>query len=288
MTAQYNMMCTTAQGRSYPNGHDKKQATSWLRSAQTHERKKEKFFVREYKIKFGGKSMRKIGIIGAMDEEVSRLKEMMKNVSVIEKAGMDFYIGQLKEKEVVIVKSGIGKVNAGICTQILIDQYQIEAVINTGVAGSLKNEINIGDIVLSTDTLYHDMDATGFGYKLGVIPRMETSIFQADTILLELAKKVCKEVNKDIQVFCGRVLSGDQFISNQNVKERLIKNFSGYCTEMEGAAIAHTAYLNKIPFLIIRAISDKADSSATMDYGIFEEKAIEHTVNLLLGMIEKL
>ena len=132
------------------------------------------------------------------------------------------------------------------------------------------------------------MDATGFGYKLGVIPRMETSIFQADTILLELAKKVCKEVNKDIQVFCGRVLSGDQFISNQNVKERLIKNFSGYCTEMEGAAIAHTAYLNKIPFLIIRAISDKADSSATMDYGIFEEKAIEHTVNLLLGMIEKL
>lgn len=242
----------------------------------------------QYKIKFGGKSMKKIGIIGAMDEEVSRLKEMMKHISVIKKAEMDFYVGELKEKEVVVVKSGIGKVNAGICTQILIDQYQIEAVINTGVAGSLKNEINIGDIVLSTDTLYHDMDATGFGYKLGIIPRMETSIFQADAALLALAKKVCKEVNKEIQVFCGRVLSGDQFISDQEVKERLRKNFDGYCTEMEGAAIAHTAYLNQVPFLIIRAISDKADSSATVDYGVFEEKAIEHTVNLLLGMIEEL
>lgn len=232
--------------------------------------------------------MKKIGIIGAMDEEVSRLKEVMEDVSVTEKAGMSFYAGKLEGKEAVVVKSGIGKVNAGICTQILSDQYQVEAVINTGVAGSLKNEINIGDIVLSVDALYHDMDATGFGYDLGVIPRMETSIFQADSTLLALAKEVCAKVNPDIQVFCGRVLSGDQFISDHAVKERITKNFGGYCTEMEGAAIAHAAYLNQIPFLIIRAISDKADNSATMDYGEFEEKAIEHTIQLLLGMMKEL
>lgn len=232
--------------------------------------------------------MNKIGIIGAMDEEVSRLKEVMEDVSVTEKAGMAFYAGKLEGKEAVVVKSGIGKVNAGICTQILSDQYQVEAVINTGVAGSLRNEINIGDIVLSADALYHDMDATGFGYELGVIPRMKTSVFKADSALLALAEKICTKVNPDIQVFCGRVLSGDQFISSHDVKERITKNFGGYCTEMEGAAIAHTAYVNHIPFLIIRAISDKADNSATVDYGEFEEKAIEHTVRLLLEMMKEL
>lgn len=232
--------------------------------------------------------MNKIGIIGAMQEEVSQLKEAMDKVSIIEKAGMDFFIGKLEGKETVVVKSGIGKVNAGICTQILVDQFQVEAVINTGIAGSLRNEINIGDIVLSVDSLYHDMDATGFGYDFGVIPRMETSIFQADTRLLELAKKICLQVNPDIQVFCGRILSGDQFISDDAIKERITKNFGGYCTEMEGAAIAHTAYLNHIPFLIIRAISDKADHSATIDYEEFEEKAIEHTVKLLLGIRKEL
>ncbi len=230
----------------------------------------------------------KIGIIGAMDEEVSRLKEAMEAASVIKKAGMEFYRGKLCGKDAVVVKSGIGKVNAGICTQILSDLFSAEAVINTGVAGSLKKEINIGDIVLSTDAMYHDMDATGFGYELGVIPRMEASVFKASDELRELAERVCARVNPEIQTFCGRVVSGDQFISDHAVKERIVKNFGGYCTEMEGAAIAHAAYLNNLPFLIIRAISDKADNSATMDYGEFEAKAIEHTVKLVLGMMEEL
>ena len=220
----------------------------------------------------------KIGIIGAMDEEVSRLKEAMEAASVIKKAGMEFYSGKLCGKDAVVVKSGIGKVNAGICTQILSDLFSAEAVINTGVAGSLKKEINIGDIVLSTD----------FGYELGVIPRMEASVFKASDELRELAERVCARVNPEIQTFCGRVVSGDQFISDHAVKERIVKNFGGYCTEMEGAAIAHAAYLNNLPFLIIRAISDKADNSATMDYGEFEAKAIEHTVKLVLGMMEEL
>lgn len=232
--------------------------------------------------------MKTIGIIGAMDEEVSRLKEKMQVKKVEKKAGMEFFDGELAGKEVVIVRSGIGKVNAGICTQILVDDFQVEAVINTGVAGSLKNEINIGDIVLSSDSLQHDMDATGFGYKPGIIPRMEQSVFVADPQLIELAKRVNEQVNPEIQTFVGRVVSGDQFISDKQKKDYLVEQFAGYCTEMEGAAIAQTCYVNEIPYLVIRAISDKADNSATMDYGEFEAKAIEHTVKLLTGMMEQL
>lgn len=232
--------------------------------------------------------MKTIGIIGAMDEEVSRLKEKMHVKKVEKKAGMEFFDGELARKEVVIVRSGIGKVNAGICTQILVDDFQVEAVINTGVAGSLKNEINIGDIVLSSDSLQHDMDATGFGYKPGIIPRMEQSVFVADSQLIELAKQVNEQVNPEIQTFVGRVVSGDQFISDKQKKDYLVEQFAGYCTEMEGAAIAQTCYVNEIPYLVIRAISDKADNSATMDYGEFEAKAIEHTVKLLTGMMEQM
>lgn len=232
--------------------------------------------------------MKKIGIIGAMEEEVAKLKENMQiqETSVI--AGMEFCQGICEGQNVVIVRSGIGKVNAAVCTQILCDVFKVNAIINTGVAGSLKNEINIGDIVLSEDALQHDMDATGFGYDPGVIPRMEESVFKGDETLLKLAQKVCQEVNPDIQVFRGRVVSGDQFISDHDVKQRIVNSFGGFCTEMEGAAIAQTAWLNKIPYLVIRAISDKADGSAEMDYSEFEMKAIEHTVRLMTGMLRNM
>lgn len=232
--------------------------------------------------------MNRIGIIGAMEEEVNILKDRMDVESTISKASMEFLKGTLEGKSVVIVRSGIGKVNAAVCTQILVDEFDVKAVINTGVAGSLRNEINIGDIVLSSDTLQHDMDATGFGYALGVIPRMEESIFRSEEELITIAKSVCEEVNPDINVFVGRVVSGDQFISDQDKKIELVKNFDGFCTEMEGAAIAQTAYLNHIPFLIIRAISDKADHSAEMDYGEFEVKAIEHTVKLVSELVKRI
>ena len=202
-----------------------------------------------------------LGIIGAMDEEVSKLKEKMTGVEIKKKASMDFYRGKLMGKDVVVVRSGIGKVNAGICTQILVDEFCVDGVINTGIAGSLNADIDIGDIVLATDTVQHDVDATGFGYELGVIPRMETSTFIADEKLRSLAKECCERVNPDIQVFCGRVVSGDQFVSDKTKKQYILKNFKGCCTEMEGAAIAQAAYLNNIPFLIIRAISDKGGSA---------------------------
>ncbi|WP_394524161.1 5'-methylthioadenosine/adenosylhomocysteine nucleosidase [Lacrimispora sp. JR3] len=228
-----------------------------------------------------------LGIIGAMDVEVAEVKKAMEQVDVQTIANMDFYKGILKGKEAVVVRSGIGKVNAAICTQILADHYHVSAVINTGIAGSLKNEINIADVVLSTDVVHHDMDATGFGYPVGQIPQMKEFSFPADETLRNLAYNCCKEVNPEIGVFIGRVVSGDQFISDRVKKEWISKTFGGACTEMEGAAIAQAAYLNHIPFLIIRAISDKADDSANMDYSEFEAKAVKHSVNLILALAEK-
>lgn len=229
-----------------------------------------------------------VGIIGAMEVEVSKLKEMLQDTEIKNKAGMTFVSGSLNGKPVVIVRSGIGKVNASICTQILADEYKVNYIINTGVAGSLHNEINIGDIVLSKDALQHDMDATGFGYAVGVIPQMEKSIFEADERLIQIAEKCIKEDITDINAFVGRVVSGDQFISDKGKKKWIVDNFQGYCTEMEGAAIAQAAYLNNIPFLIIRAISDKADDSATEDYPTFEAKAAQHCVKLLCEMVKEI
>ena len=232
--------------------------------------------------------MKKIGIIGAMEVEIASLKSAMKVSRMLKKAQMEFLEGELEGCQAVVVRSGIGKVNAAVCTQILVDEFGVDGVINTGIAGSLKAEINIGDIVLSTDVLHHDMDATGFGYPLGQIPQMDAFSFQADEQMRKLAKEVCEEVNPEIRVFEGRVVSGDQFISSREVKDKIKENFDGCCTEMEGAAIAQTAYLNQIPFVIIRAISDKADDSATMDYPTFEKQAVDHSVRLTRGFLKRI
>lgn len=226
-----------------------------------------------------------LGIIGAMDEEVTKIKEQMEQVQVKTKASMDFYRGKIKGKEIVVVRSGIGKVNAGICAQILVDDYRVDGIINTGIAGSLRSEINIGDIVISTDAVQHDMDAVAFGYPLGQIPRMDTLAFQADEKLAELAEKSCHKVTPELGVFRGRVASGDAFIAKKERKQMIEDEFHAYCCEMEGAAIAQAAHLNRIPFVIIRAISDKADDSAHMDYPAFEAMAIENSVHIILEMV---
>ena len=209
------------------------------------------------------------GIIGAMEEEVAKLKTEMTEVHETKKAGMNFLKGKLFDKDVVVVRSGIDR------------------VINTGVAGGLYNELEVGDIVISSDALYHDFDVTGFGYKEGVIPRMETSTFTADMELAAKAKDICNKVNPDIKCFIGRVVSGDEFVSTNEKKTWLVDTFNGYCTEMEGCGIAHAAYLNHIPFIIVRAISDKADGSAKVDYSEFEMKAIEHTVKLMKELVRE-
>ena len=231
--------------------------------------------------------MKKIGIIGAMDIEVAGLKADMEIKREIRKAKMDFCEGVLKGHDVVVVKSGIGKVNAAVCTQILVDEFQVDAVINTGIAGSLNAKIDIGDIVISTDVVHHDMDAVNFGYEPGQIPQMDVFSFAADETLAKLAEEACLEVNPEISVFHGRIVSGDQFVADKAVKERIVHLFHGYCTEMEGASIAQAAYLNEVPFVILRAISDKADDSASEDYPTFEKKAAQHCINLVEKLLEK-
>ncbi|MCI9060646.1 MAG: 5'-methylthioadenosine/adenosylhomocysteine nucleosidase [Lachnospiraceae bacterium] len=232
--------------------------------------------------------MKKVGIIGAMELEVEALKEKMEIHRRMEKASMEFLEGKLNNTPAVIVRSGIGKVNAAVCAQILCDSFEASHIINTGVAGSLKNEINIGDIVVSTDALHHDVDVRVFGYPLGEVPQMGCLAFRADQHLAQLAVSCCKEVNPDIGVYRGRIVSGDQFISDKQVKEDIIRNFQGYCVEMEGASIAHTAYLNRVPFVIIRAISDKADDSAQMDYPSFEKAAAAHSARLVEHMLPEI
>lgn len=232
--------------------------------------------------------MNKIGIIGAMELEVETLKSEMSVSKIEKKANMDFYEGTLNGANVVIVRSGVGKVNAALCTQILVDIFHVTHIINTGVAGSLNAKLDIGDILVSKDALHHDVDVTIFGYKLGEVPQLGLREFPADEHLVALALEACRKVNPDIHAIPGRVVSGDQFISENEIKEKLIQEFHGDCAEMEGASIAHGAYLNHVPFVIIRAISDKADNSAEMDYPTFEAAAAKHSAALVRELVKNI
>lgn len=228
----------------------------------------------------------KIGIIGAMESEVSALKETMQVNSVTTKAGMDFYEGVLEQTPVVVVQSGIGKVNAAMCVQILADLFDITHVMNTGVAGSLNAKLNIGDILVSEKAIQHDMDVTIFGYAPGQVPGTKSRDFIADPAMADAALTACGQVNPDVTTIKGCVVSGDQFISSAEVKDRLIREFHGDCAEMEGASIAQAATLNGLPFVVIRAISDKADGSAEMDYPTFEKQAAEHCAKMVVEFVK--
>ena len=232
--------------------------------------------------------MKRIGIIGAMDIEVDGLKSRMELTQTLTKANMEFFEGRLCGMEAVVVKCGVGKVNAAVCTQILADQFQIDAVINTGVAGSLDSSIDIGDFVISTDVLHHDMDVQGLGYQPGQIPGIKVLAFPADERLIRAAQEACRRECPDQKAFPGRVVSGDQFVESKEKKEYLVSQFSGLCTEMEGAAIAQASWLNQLPFVVIRAISDKADESSHMDYPAFEAMAARNSTRLVCALLEML
>ena len=229
-----------------------------------------------------------LGIIGAMEVEVEKLRAKMTETEMKTVAGMNFCKGKLEGKDVVIVRSGIGKVNAGICSQILVDLYQVDGIVNTGIAGSLRNEINIGDLVLSTVAVQHDVDAGGFGYPAGEIPQLGVKEFPADERLLALAEEACREANPDISTFKGRVASGDQFIASSEAKNRIWNLFGAYCAEMEGAAVAHVCYLNKMPYVVIRSISDKADEGADISYEEFTKIAAKNSSIILEGMLKNM
>ncbi|MBR3401159.1 MAG: 5'-methylthioadenosine/adenosylhomocysteine nucleosidase [Parasporobacterium sp.] len=226
-----------------------------------------------------------VGIIGAMPEEVASLKNALNDKKIRKIADMEFCTGTLDGRKAVVVQCGIGKVNAGICAQILVSVFGVTNVINTGVAGSLDNAIDIGDIVVSVDAVQHDYDVSPIGFHKGEIPYTGLYAFRADEKLRALAVSAGKAAAPEIRIFEGRVCSGDQFIASSEQKSRILSDFGGMCCEMEGAAIAQVCYLNQVPFVIIRAISDKADDSEEMSYQEFEAAAALHSSRIVHAMM---
>ncbi|MDF2670637.1 MAG: nucleosidase [Paenibacillus sp.] len=229
----------------------------------------------------------KIGLIGAMVEEIQLIEERLEGLKVTEKAGIRFMEGSFHQKQVVLCKSGVGKVNAAVCTQLLIDSFGVDAVVFTGVAGALDPQLNIGDIVISTDCQQHDVDVTALGFPRGTIPFNESSIFTADPRLVEMAVEA-SSVGFDGLTIKGRVLSGDQFIASRDTVSMLHTELQGACTEMEGAAVAQVCSMNGTPFVIIRSMSDKADGSAHVNFAEFTQLAAKHSCNIVEEMVKRL
>ncbi|MHC6179418.1 5'-methylthioadenosine/adenosylhomocysteine nucleosidase [Clostridium sp. JNZ X4-2] len=225
-----------------------------------------------------------IGIIGAMDEEVEILLSKLELKKVEVKANMRFNSGKLYDSEIVVVRSGIGKVNAAICAQILIDDFNVDNIINVGVAGGTAEDIYPGDVVIANSLVQHDVDTSAFGDKIGQIPRMNTYDFKCDRDLIERAQMACKKI-ENIKNFTGRIVTGDQFICSTEKIKYLNREFNALACEMEGGSIAQVAYLNNIPFVIIRSISDNANNGASMDYKKFAPIAIRNSTEIIKNMI---
>ena len=233
-------------------------------------------------------AVEKTGIIGAMEEEVTPLIEALKDDKISSVAGMEFHEGKLDDRDVVIVQCGMGKVNAGICANTLINNLGCTKVINTGVAGSLDSQIDIGDIVVSVDACQHDFTVEAIGFKQGEIPYTGLSAFPADETMRKEAVEAVKAAAPEVNVFEGRVCTGDQFVSSKEQKETILSNFGGLCCEMEGGAIAQACYLNNTPFVIIRAISDKADDSEEVSYEQFKKEAAARSASIVHYMLSHL
>ncbi|NMM61408.1 5'-methylthioadenosine/adenosylhomocysteine nucleosidase [Clostridium sp. P21] len=225
-----------------------------------------------------------IGIIGAMDEELEILLREMKLDRKEMKANMLFNSGKIYNQEVVVVRSGIGKVNAAICTQILIDDFQVDKVINVGIAGGIGKAVYPGDIVIANNLVQHDMDASAFGDPIGQIPRLDTFDFKCDIDLIERAKAACGKIENG-KSFVGRIVTGDQFIADTEKIRWLNEKFEALACEMEGGSIAQVCHLNKVPFVVLRSISDNANNGAHMDYEKFSRIAIKNSTSILKNML---
>ncbi len=237
--------------------------------------------------------MKKIGIIGAMQIEVDYLKEIMKKESdfrTVNAGSLEYNCGTIHGTDVVVVRSGVGKVNAALCAQNLVVQFKCTNIINTGIAGAMAKGLGVLDFVVSTDAVYHDVDATGFGYKAGQVPQMDVFSFEADKKMIEAAKRAFNECeqSKDHKIIEGRIATGDQFISEKSVKEKIGETFNPACVEMEGAAIAHSCFLNKVPFVIIRCMSDMADDLSSNGYDFNEGLAAGLSSHLVERMIQEM
>lgn len=224
-----------------------------------------------------------IGIIGAMEEEVTILKRKLNDMNEINIAHVKFYVGKLNHKEVVLTQSGIGKVNASISTTLLIEKFNPEVVINTGSAGALDQTLSIGDILVSNHVLYHDANATAFGYEYGQIPQMPKT-YTTDPTLLKKTMHVLEQQQLNGKV--GMIVSGDSFIGSSERRQKIKQQFpEAMAVEMEATAIAQTCYQFKVPFIVIRAVSDLANGKADISFEEFLDKAAlssSETVSLLV------
>lgn len=229
----------------------------------------------------------KIGIIGAMDEEVEILLKEIKLEVREQRASMTFCQGVLWNQEAVVVRSGIGKVNAAICAQILVDIYKVDYIINVGIAGGIGDSIKPGDVVIANNLIQHDIDTSAFGDRIGQVPRLDTFDFKCSDMLVMKASRACDRL-EDANHFIGRIATGDQFIADKGKIEWLKEEFEAIACEMEGASIAQVCYLNNIPFVVIRSISDNASTGAHMDYEKFKYIAVENSVIILKSMLENM
>ncbi|MBY6035163.1 5'-methylthioadenosine/adenosylhomocysteine nucleosidase [Fictibacillus nanhaiensis] len=232
----------------------------------------------------------RIGIIGAMDEEIVYMKDSLDIYGESIYAQNKFFEGTHHNKEVVLCKSGVGKVNAAITTQILIDRFQVTHILFTGVAGALDSSLEVGDIVISSSAMQHDIDASALSpdFPKGTIPMFAfDSEFKADDKLIKLAEVAAENLSGP-QVMVGKVLSGDQFIADRELVENYCKLFNGTCIEMEGSAVAQAAFLNEVPFVIIRSISDKANGEAPASFGEFTALAAKRSSDMVESIIEAL
>ena len=239
----------------------------------------------------------KFGIIGAMDSEVAALMDSMEEQGRDDIAGCTFAYGTIGDQEVVVVKSGIGKVCAAQCAQILIDRYAVEAIVNTGIAGGLNAELSVGDFVVADAAVQHDFDLTAFGHVNGYMPAMGgddrvPSFWQTDPSLearfIHAAETVKAEQGRRFRCLGGVVASGDVFVSDGALKQTLIERFNAAAAEMEGAAVAQVAVLNGVPCAIVRAISDLADGSAAASFEDFEQDAAALSSAILLTMLREM
>jgi adenosylhomocysteine nucleosidase len=230
--------------------------------------------------------MTKIGIIGAMDEEVELLKSKLSNCLERTIAECEFYTGTIEGKEIVLLKSGIGKVNAAIGTTLLIQLFQPTAIINTGSAGGLDSSLHVGDLAISTEVRYNDVDATVFGYEFGQVPQMP-AFYQPNDMLIDIAIEAAKTVG--IPSKKGLILSGDSFMSDAVLVEQLKRRFNyPLCSEMEAGAIAQVCHRFGVPFVIIRSLSDIAGAEAKVSYDEFLETASVNSANLVLAIVGRL
>lgn len=229
----------------------------------------------------------KIGIIGAMEIEVAELKQLMNNISTEKISGITYYKGQINEKDVVVAKSGVGKVNSAVCTQTMILKYSPDVIINTGVAGSLDTRLNIADLVISDYVIQHDMDTSALGDPFGYISGLNIIKIPSTKHIIDKIKTSAKAI-EDTNVFVGTIASGDQFISTNEQKKFITTNFNALCAEMEGASIGHVCYMNNVDFCIVRAISDNANGDAHIDFSSFVQIAVKKTTQLILNFLNNL